>query len=260
MRKTICLLATALLVLLVNIEVRAQPLPFGHALLPANPTSADNLKLSLARSCGRVTFPADAYRVSMSNNVITVRLAPYTSIIVPTCPPTPRVEVDIGRLPAGNYSLDVFQLGNASIPEEAVLSNVAVTITEARNLKLAPYVRLNYSGHWWDPNDSGWGLFIWHDASDHLLAAWFTYGTDGKPIWYVFDGLWQTPSATRDAPLLQTSRPPGPIVPPPNPTSVTSVGNARLDFTNLGTADEGKFIYTFTGGTTQERKIQRFKP
>ena len=123
------------------------------------------------------------------------------------------------------------------------------------------------SHNWWDPNDAGWGLFIWHDARDRVLAAWFTYGTDGKPIWYTFQPAWDTFAATFPALLTQTSRMPGPTVPPPNPTSYTAVGTASLDFTSRPNAttgaipiDAGTFTYTFTGGPTTVRNIQRFKP
>ena len=101
---------------------------------------------------------------------------------------------------------------------------------------------------------------IWHDARDNLLAAWFTYAADGKPIWYTFQPKWQTSSATVETALLQTSRAPGATVPPPNPTAFVVAGAVSLDFTNFGTADEGKLIYTLTGGAKQVRNIQRFKP
>ncbi len=87
-----------------------------------------------------------------------------------------------------------------------------------------------------------------------MLAAWFTYTPDGTPMWYVFQPGWQTSSATRDADLMQT-RPP-----PTSPTSVVVAGKASLDFTNFGTADEGKLTYTFNGGPTLVRNIKRFKP
>ena len=144
-----------------------------------------------------------------------------------------------------------------------MFANFPFTVTDARAIKAAPYVRLDYSGHWWDPNDSGWGLFIWQDARsrvDSVLAAWFIYGADGKPIWYVFQPPWSTSNATMETALLRTSRPPGAAVLPPGPTTNVSVGTASLDFTNTGTGDVGKLTYTFTGGATVVRNIQRFKP
>ena len=243
--------------------VHAQLPPFGTStLLPVNPTSADNLKLSMAdRTCGGFTpYLANPYRVSMSQNNVTVTLGEKKNSLIPLCLSAPREEIDLGRLPAGNYTLSVINPAFGNAPEAFVISSIPFTVTDARATKVAPYVRLDYSGHWWDPNDSGWGLFIWHDARDNVLAAWFTYTPDGKPMWYVFQPTWTTSSATVTTPLLQTSRLPGPTSPPPAPTSYATVGSASLDFTNFGTADEGKITYTFTGGAQQVRNIQRFKP
>ena len=266
MKKRMTLFALTLTAMLSSGQVSAQfPASFYAVLLPANPTSADNLKLSLrGRTCGgNNRYSANSYRVSMVQNNITVTVGERVSYLEPLCPPTARDEVDLGRLPAGNYTLTVIDfasIGAGTTPHPGDFSNAPFSIADARLLKSAPFVRLDYSGHWWDPADPGWGLFIWHDARDNVLAAWFTYGTDGKPIWYVFQPTWQTFAATTTTPLRQTSRPPGTTIPPPNPTTYTAVGTASLDFTNLGTADEGKFTYTFTGGPTTVRNIQRFKP
>ena len=273
MKKRLTLFIFALTAVLFTGLASAQIDPLGYAaLLPANPTSADNLKLSLrGRTCGGTNrYSANSYRVSMSQNNITVTVGERISYIEPLCPPTPRDEVDLGRLPAGNYTLtviDVRSMGAAN-PHPEDFSNAPFTVSDARLLKTAPYVRLDYSGHWWDPNDPGWGLFIWHDARDNVLAAWFTYGTDGKPIWYVFQPTWQTFAATVTADLLRTSRAPGTMVPPPNPTTYAVAGTASLDFTHIdgdvflavAEADQGKLTYTFTGGPTTVRNIRRFKP
>ena len=178
----------------------------------------------------------------MTQNNITVTLGETLNGLVPTCPPSaPREEIDLGRLPAGSYTLTMTEAANGIAPRSGIVfANAPFTVTDARATKFPPYVRLDYSGHWWDPNDSGWGLFIWHDARDNVLAAWFTYTPDGKPIWYVFQPTFNTSSATATTPLRQTSRLPGSTSPPPGPTSSTVVGSASLDFTNFGTVDEGK--------------------
>lgn len=250
-----------LLVITLFVSLSASTLQ-AQLLIPENPTSADNLKLSYSRACSNLLpYKANAYRVRMAQNNITVELGEIVPGIVGVCPPAPRDEIDLGRLPAGSYTFTVIEAASGSTPSREIFSNLSFTVTDARAAKTAPYVRLDYSGHWWDPNDSGWGLFIWHDARDNVLAAWFTYTPDGKPMWYVFQPGWQTSSATRDADLMQTIRPPGATSPPPTaPTSIVIAGKASLDFTNFGTVDEGKLTYTFTGGPTLVRNIKRFKP
>ena len=263
MKNRIFLFATALSLLLSAGQACAQlDLRGNFVLSPANPTSADTLTLIAIRSCSNIlTYKANAYRVSMSQNNITVTRGEINNSPVGVCPPGAMLdEIDLGRLPAGNYTLTVINSAIGTTPATPEFSNAPITITDGRLLKQAPYVRLDYSGHWWDPNDPGWGLFIWHDARDNVLAAWFTYGADGKPIWYVFQPTWQTFAATTTTPLRQTSRAPGTTIPPPNPTTYTAVGTASLDFTSFTTADAGKLTYTFTGGPTTVRNIQRFKP
>ena len=264
MKKRANIFVVVLLAMLGAGAACAQQLPgsVSATLFPSTPTSADNLKLIIGRPCSSfLPYKADAYRLSMSQNNITVIRGEIVGGIVPgACPVSPRDEIDLGRLPAGNYTVTVIDAATAIIPSTTVVANAPFTVTDARATKTAPYVRLDYSGHWWDPNDSGWGLFIWHDARDNVLAAWFTYTPDGKPMWYVFQPTWTTSSSTVTTPLLQTSRLPGPTSPPPAPTSYATVGSASLDFTNLSTADEGKLTYTFTGGAQQVRNIQRFKP
>jgi hypothetical protein len=196
----------------------------------------------------------------MSQNNITVARGEIANNLVNTCPPFAADEIDLGRLPAGSYTLTVTNAARGPNPATIEFANVPFTVTDARATKTAPYVRLDYSGHWWDPNDSGWGLFIWHDARDNLLAAWFTYTPDGKPIWYVFQPKWETFARTTTAALTQTSRLPGLTSPPPGPTSYTAVGSASLDFTAMGLEDGGKLTYTFTGGAQTVRNIQKFKP
>jgi hypothetical protein len=230
-------------------------------LLPSNPTSADSLKLMTYRCEGSGEFKANAYRVAMSANNVTVTLGEKASLPIPLCRYLPPDEMDLGRLPAGNYTVTLVTSFGSILVDKAPF-----TVADARVSKAAPYVRLDYSGHWWDPNDSGWGLFIWQDAknpADTIFAAWFSYTSDGKPMWYVFQPTWQTFTVTAEAALLQTSRPPGATSPPPGPTASNKVGTASLDFTNapeFGASDEGTLTYTFTNGTKQVRKIQRFKP
>jgi hypothetical protein len=255
------LFSVTLFTILFGGALWAQP-SLNGILFPPNPTSADNLKLIMYRACsGFLPYKENAYRIRMTQNNITVARGEIINNPVPTCPPGLPEEVDLGRLPAGNYTITVT---NAPIGTTLVGDTYTnVPFTDARATKAAPYVRLDYSGSWWDPADSGWGLFIWQDAksaTDNLLVAWFTYTPDGKPMWYVTQPGWTSATATATAQLLQVSRLPGSISPPPTTGSSVSVGTASLDFTNTGTADTGKITYTFTGGATLTRNIQRFRP
>ena len=212
--------------------------------------------------------PGNLYRVSMAQNVITVNLGNNSDeIAFPSagCNIASPDVVEIGRLPAGNYILNVVEPPSTNLPTAPtkLVDGYAFIVTDARAAKASPWVRLDYSGHWWDPADSGWGLFIWQDAkspTDSILAAWFTYAPDGKSQWYVFQPTWQTHSATATASLILTARPPGPTSPPPGNTSLNTMGTARLDFTEAGAAGVGKITYKFGDGPTLVRTIRRFVP
>ena len=231
-----------------------------HTLTPAVPTSADNIRLTIDwRSCGPTSsYIGDPYRVRMEANVITVTLGERLNLPQPLCPPPgPPEEIDLGRLPAGNYTLNVVETTRSRAPEREV-TNVPFTVSDARALKSAPYARLDQSGHWWDPNDGGWGLFIWQDARDNLLAAWFSYTPDGKPMWYVFQPKFATMNTTAEADIVQLSRLPGPTSPPPGPGVVVAVGKAKIDFTGAAYSNRATLTYSLNGGPQLVRTIQRF--
>ncbi len=43
---------------------------------------------------------------------------------------------------------------------------------------------VNYTDLWWNPNESGWGVSLTQQFGT-IFAAWYTYDTAGKPLWYV---------------------------------------------------------------------------
>ena len=107
--KTLFRWLVPMLVVAVSAIVNAQTLPSSTLLLPANPTSAEPIKLSLKdTTCGGINrYLGNPYRVSMVQNAITVSLGEKAAIGVPLCPAAPQEEIDLGRLPAGNYTLTV---------------------------------------------------------------------------------------------------------------------------------------------------------
>ena len=122
--------------------------------------------------------------------------------------------------------------------------------------KTRPYVALNVADHWWNPTESGWGLFIWHDRLDRLLAAWFTYGADNKPVWYTIQGGAWTGSNVYEGSIYQTTGPVFSAFTPGSNIGVQAVGTAKLGFSFDNT---GTFTYTLNG-VTQTKQITRFKP
>ena len=258
---------TALLAACLSLLAAAQTPPsVAFEFIPAQPSSADTIYLKIPRVCANSVYAGAGYRTSATGGKIRVDVLLSGP---PPCavglPPAPALWVEIGRLPAGSYVLDIVENYNTLVSSSpfftTVASNVPFAVSDHRAGKTAPAVRLNYSDHWWDPGNSGSGLFIWQDARDQLLAAWFTYGADGKAAWYTIQaGAWV--SATRyEGKLVQTSRPPvvnGPIE-PPGPTGVLIVGTAALDFSGDDGALAGVFSVKFdNAASTQTRNIRRF--
>src|SRR5258706_12609950 len=112
----------------------------------------------------------------------------------------------------------------------------------------------NYSDIWWNPSESGWGVTI-ADHETQLFAIWYTYDTDGSPIWFSVDG--GTFSSNRTFFSGDLYRATGPSFEGAfNPAAVvrTKVGTATFEFAPGGGA--ANFTWT-VGSVTRGRQIQR---
>lgn len=220
----------------------------GFIIAPANPSSADKIQLLIGESaCFMRTNPlgVNPYSVKMKNQHITITFnkAPtYESsrAVSPATLPPPRFEneyyiryIDIGMLPSGDYTWGVEDENpNAYCQSEnsngGVPKNRALTVTDGRVQKTAPYALANISGHWWNSSDSGVGLFFWQDEKDNTMGAWFTYDKTGVPKWYVFEPKWDRLESSAFVDLLETSRPPGSALPAVGKTDYKVVGKVRF--------------------------------
>ena len=235
----------------------AQTVP-SIVISPTAPSSADTITM---RFTGR-QFPylGDSYRVSQEGNRVRVTLGRRDpNFIDPGLPIVPGTQfnyVELGRFPPGTYTVDVVTAATSTQGEFLVAIGLPLVVSDARTSKTAPYVQLNYSDQWWNPAESGWGLFIWHDKLDRVLAAWFTYGSDNKAEWYTIQsGSWVN-YKQYDGQLIKTTGPSFAAFVPGGAVQVQMVGTASLNFTD---ANNGTFTYTLNG-VTQTKTITRFKP
>jgi hypothetical protein len=221
-------------------------------VLPSAPNSSDTIFVTMQFSPVPL-FNGDSYRFEMEANRIPLILSAVDGIAI-TGLPFP-LYYEVGKLPAGTYAVDAFMTEKGTGNLLPLGSSSSFTVTNGRIGKTSPFVTLNVSDHWWSPAESGWGLFVWHDRLDHLLAAWFTYGADNKPVWYTIQGgAWVTPSAY-EGKIFQTTGPHFSTFVPGSPVQALAVGTARLEFV----VDTGTFTYTLSG-VTQTKSIVRFKP
>ncbi|MBS0319741.1 MAG: hypothetical protein JSR18_04305 [Proteobacteria bacterium] len=112
----------------------------------------------------------------------------------------------------------------------------------------------NYQDLWWVPQgaEAGWGVMLAHQG-DTIFATWYTYDTDGTPLWLVV-GAPKVELGVYSGTLYRTTGPPFNSV-PFNPALVagTPVGTATFTFTDGNT---GSFDYT-VGDVAQTKAITR---
>jgi hypothetical protein len=234
--------------------------------LPLNFTSAQRVVFGVQDPlCSEaLRFKGNPYSVSIDGFKISVRVGEIdaSGVVVPLCPPGNPLQIDLGVLPPGIYTYQVFERSSSNAVRPT--SEGTIRITDHRATKAAPYVVRDYSGTWWDAADPGWGLFIWQDANsskDSLLIAWFTYDPSGQPVWYTFQPEWATSTATKEGTLFRSTRPLGVGTPPPGDTTRVAVGTASIDFTSLrNEAFVATFKYQLGSSPAVTKRIVPFKP
>ena len=118
----------------------------------------------------------------------------------------------------------------------------------------------NYQDIWWaaPPGfEEGWGINFSHQG-DTIFATWFTYASDGAPLWLSVTAPKSAPG-TYTGTLYRTTGPPFNAQPfDPNRVTSTPVGNATFAFAHGNGAN---FAYTLDG-VSQQKPITRqvFRP
>src|SRR5262245_29569065 len=93
-----------------------------------------------------------------------------------------------------------------------------------------PSADVNFTDLWWNASESGWGINLAHQG-DTIFSAWYTYGTNGAPLFLV-GTLHETAagSAIYEGDLYRAAGPAGAAM------SAAQVGTAQLTFTNGNSA------------------------
>lgn len=97
-----------------------------------------------------------------------------------------------------------------------------ITVTGA-----AANIGAGYTGTWYDPAQSGHGIFIEILPGNLLLAYWFTFNPQGQQAW--FGGVGSIVGNTAAVPVVQTQG--GRFVPNFDPAQVTNPPWGTLNFT-----------------------------
>lgn len=103
----------------------------------------------------------------------------------------------------------------------------------------------NYQDLWWNANESGWGINFAHQG-DIIFATLFTYGADGRNLWFVMSRGDLVPGTfTYRGTLYRTSGPPFDAN-PWRPIDIVPVGTMDVSFTSGKAA---RLEYTVDGVT-----------
>ena len=100
----------------------------------------------------------------------------------------------------------------------------------------------DYSGNWFVPAESGWGIQVFNFPGQ-LFGLFFVYDTQGRPAWYRFQGPW-TGADEITANLDRPNSAPWSANFNPSNVVFTPVGTATLRFTSATSA-----TLTFNDGT-----------
>ena len=148
----------------------------------------------------------------------------------------------------------------AAGPRSAVLhySVAAFRIPDALEISVTGIatgsaVATNYQGLWWaspPSSESGWGINFAHQG-DIIFATWFTYGADGKPLWFAAT-FNKTAAGVYGGDVITVAGVPFDSVPWDTSKVVeTTVGTMTVTFANAGRAS---MAYT-VNGITQTKAI-----
>jgi len=209
------------------------------AVVPAQPAAFETVNLRMTvDSC---TFVPGTVRVTMSSNLIRVTQTLNNCF----APGTPQVaDVQLGALPSGDYRVELYATPQATGTPIEQLS------FQVRDPVAAPSRPLtNYTGLWYNPQQSGWGLSLFQGATHVTFGLLFVYDAANRPEWYSLQGAHWTDSRTLAGTLFRTT---GPALGGSfNASQVTyaQVGTATLDFTQPP-GQEGRARLTYSIGNT----------
>src|SRR5262249_32974538 len=135
-----------------------------------------------------------AAQVSMEGSTIVVRIESMSCTDL--CVSAIIGDVALGRFPTGTYTVLI------SYADDVITKQF--TVGGPNN----PSILVDFSGMWWLPSESGWGMSIWQGPTDQVFAVWYVYDSAGKPTWYTLQaGSVATHGVEFSGPIFRTNGP-----------------------------------------------------
>ena len=223
-------------------------------VVPASPVPFEVVNLRMTVD-GCAFTPADVV-VQTVANVIQV-LVHQTSACSPPGAPGD-VDVRLGAYPPGTYvveGISVFASAPGPGSFQQVFDRLQFTVQPrpaSANRAAERFPLADYTGMWWNPQESGWGLTIHQSARDVLFGALFVYDAQNRAQWFTIQpGAW-TSSRRWEGPLYRTT---GPYFAnasyDASLVQLQAAGSAVLEFnTAPGGTTTARFTYIVDGATT----------
>ena len=210
-------------------------------IVPPQPTSFETVNLRMTvDSC---TFVPASVRVTMVSNVISVTEL-FNNCFAPGTPQV--VDVQLGALPAGDYRVQVFPaIASVSQP----LEDLTFKVRDPVQAPGSPRPLVDYTGLWYNPQQSGWGLSLFQGATHVTFGLLFVYDSANRPEWYSLQGAHWTGSRTLAGTLFRTTGPAFGGSFNASQVAYTQVGTAAIDFTQPP-GQEGRARLTYSIGST----------
>ena len=218
-------------------SVHAQNQNLGYTL-EIVPPAAVGSEAIIARISAGDYCAIDPATLAVTGDQAGIRIDVLTRPNCLTGPP-PTYHLELGRFPAGNYPVRLMfgtaQVGAATIDVAAPASKTAI------------HPLVDYTDHWWNAQEPGWGMSIMqHHPSDRVFAVWYVYDQSRQSVWYTLQpGQWLD-FMTYAGPVYKTTGPYFGVAFDPKQVGITMVGTATLKFTDSGT---GTFDYVIEGVT-----------
>lgn len=248
LKSRILLFCCAVAAVLISSDAAAQ-----STIVPSDPVQFE--RISLRQTVDSCTFNENNVSVFLDRETIKVVQPPFQCF----APGSPEVvDIQLGAYPAGEYRVEVYHALNQP-PLERV-DFVVHGIGQAAVFPPPLGLLANYSGIWWTPTESGWGLSLHQGNLYTLFGALYVHGADQQPQWYTLgSGRWV--SMTRwTGEMLATT---GPFWAEPSwdPSAVkpSVVGTVSIDFSMTpGHVDRAELVYSIAG-TTVTKQISRIR-
>lgn len=235
---------------LASLAAQAESIRGPATVVPAAPQAFDTVSLRIpVDSC---SFDRYGVVVSKAASAIRVRLDEN----IACSPPGMTIPHDIrlGAYPPGSYDVELVAVDNTlNGPVQRVVQLLQFTVAARTQVRFPRYNPLaDYTGMWWTPQESGWGLSLHQSGVDTLFGTLFVYDAQNRAQWFTMQpGMWTT--ATRwEGPLYRTTGPHFATQPfNPAQVQVQAVGTAVLEFeTQAGGGTTARLTYTVDGVAT----------